>query len=136
MIIFTNVVGTAKNPLSLLKCNQLFFALPWEAHTGGSLAIRRISNYGRFVETPKLILHSQVITDFEFYPFNDRLLASSSMDSFVKLWELPEDGELTESLRESKQQITTCSPCNRIFFHPMVSQTLITAHRIVKFVIY
>jgi WD40 repeat protein len=48
-------------------------------------------------QVPLLQAHSGVVTDFQFSPFDDCLLATGSEDLSVRLWRIPPDG-LTESL--------------------------------------
>jgi WD40 repeat protein len=89
--------------------------------------IRNIANAGRVTGLPKLLSHQQVVTDFEFYPFDEQLFASTSMDSVLKIWKLPLDGELSENF-EPVSQMYLNKVCNRIYFHPSVSNTMVTAH--------
>ncbi len=54
--------------------------------------------FKRFEADMKVIKgHAGPISDFEFSPFNDHLLATASEDASVKLWILPEGG-LSEDL--------------------------------------
>ena len=46
--------------------------------------------------------HSGCVTDFDFSPFNRRLLATGSEDCTVKLWNLPNEAELKNDMRLTK----------------------------------
>lgn len=69
-----------------------------EFFSGSSLAVLPIGDYGRKPKTmPLLHAHTDTVSDLEFSPFNDSLLATGSQDSLVKVWHIPDDG-LKESL--------------------------------------
>ncbi|XP_063791045.1 coronin-7 [Pseudophryne corroboree] len=44
----------------------------------------------------RLHCHSDVVTDFAFSPFDDRVLATGSADQTVKLWHVSEAGEVSD----------------------------------------
>nr|CAD7568796.1 unnamed protein product [Timema californicum] len=67
-------------------------------HNGSSLAVLPIDDCGRKSKTmPLLHAHTDTVTDMDFSPFHDGLLATGSQDCLVKLWHIPEKG-LEESL--------------------------------------
>ncbi|XP_012141372.1 coronin isoform X2 [Megachile rotundata] len=67
-------------------------------HNGSSLAVLPLEDYGRKSKTmPLLHAHADTVTDMDFSPFHDGLLATGSQDCLVKLWHIPESG-LEESL--------------------------------------
>ncbi|XP_011336280.1 coronin-7 isoform X3 [Ooceraea biroi] len=67
-------------------------------HNGSSLAVLPLEDCGRKSKTmPLLHAHADTVTDMEFSPFHDGLLATGSQDCLVKLWHIPESG-LEESL--------------------------------------
>lgn len=67
-------------------------------HNGSSLAVLPIDDCGRKSKTmPLLHAHTDTVTDMDFSPFHDGLLATGSQDCLVKLWHIPEGG-LQESL--------------------------------------
>ena len=78
-------------------------------------------------DTPLLKGHGGPIVDFDFSPFNDNLLATSSEDGTVKLWVLPEEGivkDLSEwdaELRGHAKKIILSK------FHPVADYTMATA---------
>nr|CAD7430472.1 unnamed protein product [Timema monikensis] len=66
--------------------------------SGSSLAVLPIDDCGRKSKTmPLLHAHTDTVTDMDFSPFHDGLLATGSQDCLVKLWHIPEKG-LEESL--------------------------------------
>ncbi|KAK0176215.1 hypothetical protein PV328_000371 [Microctonus aethiopoides] len=67
-------------------------------HNGSSLAVLPLEDCGRKSKTmPLLHAHADTVTDMDFSPFHDGLLATGSQDCLVKLWHIPEVG-LEESL--------------------------------------
>nr|XP_012219926.1 PREDICTED: coronin-7 isoform X3 [Linepithema humile] len=67
-------------------------------HNGSSLAVLPLEDCGRKSKTmPLLHAHADTVTDMDFSPFHDGLLATGSQDCLVKLWHIPESG-LEESL--------------------------------------
>ncbi|KAG8039903.1 hypothetical protein G9C98_000632 [Cotesia typhae] len=67
-------------------------------HNGSSLAVLPLEDCGRKSKTmPLLHAHADTVTDIDFSPFHDGLLATGSQDCLVKLWHIPEAG-LEESL--------------------------------------
>ncbi|XP_046424248.1 coronin-7 isoform X1 [Neodiprion virginianus] len=67
-------------------------------HNGSSLAVLPLDDCGRKSKTmPLLHAHTDTVTDMDFSPFHDGLLATGSQDCLVKLWHIPEAG-LEESL--------------------------------------
>lgn len=134
--IYENLkVGTSKNVSSEIKCNGKYFAFPWHTTGIGSLMVAPIPTFSscvKFPEVPSLIAgHSAVITDFEFYPFNDKLLATAAMDGLIRLWLLPDDGKLSENMTNSETVLLANdgSPASRVVFHRLVSDFMLTAHQ-------
>ncbi|XP_035728235.1 coronin-7-like isoform X4 [Vespa mandarinia] len=97
-------------------------------HNGSSLAVLPLEDCGRKSKTmPLLHAHADTVTDMEFSPFHDGLLATSSQDCLVKLWHIPETG-LEESLCNPE-----CTFSHRqrrveaVCWHPAAEHLLTTA---------
>ncbi|XP_068081154.1 coronin-7 [Anabrus simplex] len=97
-------------------------------HNGSSLAVLPIDDCGRKSKTmPLLHAHTDTVTDMDFSPFHDGLLATGSQDCLVKIWHIPEKG-LEESLCDpecvfSHKQRRVETVC----FHPTAEGLLTTA---------
>ncbi|XP_049777746.1 coronin-7 isoform X3 [Schistocerca cancellata] len=96
-------------------------------HNGSSLAVLPIDDCGRKSKTmPLLHAHSDTVTDMDFSPFHDSILATGSQDCLVKIWQIPENG-LEENLTNSE---CTFSHKQRrvetVCFHP-VADCLLTS---------
>ncbi|RZC40501.1 coronin-7 [Asbolus verrucosus] len=90
-------VGSYQTYGNNIAASAKFMAFNWE-HAGSSLAVLPIDDSGRKSKLmPLLHAHSDTVTDMEFSPFHDGLLATGSQDCLVKIWHIPENG-LQESL--------------------------------------
>ncbi|XP_038618544.1 coronin-7 isoform X1 [Tachyglossus aculeatus] len=67
--------------------------------------------------------HSDVVTDFDFSPFDDLLLATGSADRTVKLWQLPEAGRDLPSVPAVTLGPEAC-PVEVLQFHPTAGGVL------------
>ncbi|XP_044735362.1 coronin-7 isoform X2 [Chrysoperla carnea] len=85
-------VGSYQTYGNNITASAAFMAFNWD-HTGSSLAVLPIDDCGRKSKTmPLLHAHSDTVTDLEFSPFHDGLLATGSQDCLVKIWHIPEKG--------------------------------------------
>jgi coronin-7 len=85
-------VGSYQTYGNNIAASAAFMAFNWE-HVGSSLAVLPIDDCGRKSKTmPLLHGHTDTVTDLEFSPFHDGLLATGSQDCLVKIWHIPEKG--------------------------------------------
>ncbi|XP_037938677.1 coronin-7 isoform X2 [Teleopsis dalmanni] len=85
-------VGSYQTFGNNIAASAAFMAFNWE-HTGASVAVLPLDDCGRKSKTmPLLQAHTDTVTDLEFSPFHDGLLATASQDCLVKLWHIPEKG--------------------------------------------
>ncbi|XP_067641653.1 coronin-7 isoform X3 [Eurosta solidaginis] len=92
-------VGSYQTFGNNIAASAAFMAFNWE-HTGSSVAVLALDDCGRKGKTmPLLHGHTDTVTDLEFSPFHDGLLATASQDCLVKIWHIPEKG-LEQSLTE------------------------------------
>ncbi|XP_066145726.1 coronin-7 isoform X2 [Euwallacea fornicatus] len=90
-------VGSYQTYGNNIAASAKFMAFNWD-HAGSSLAVLPIDDCGRKTKLmPLLHAHSDTVTDLDFSPFHDGLLATGSQDCLVKIWCIPPEG-LTESL--------------------------------------
>ncbi|CAM1316049.1 CORO7 (predicted) [Pycnogonum litorale] len=77
-----------------IKASASFMVFNTDHRGGGSLGILPLNDHGRKHKgtLPLIHAHSDTITDFEFSPFDDGLLATGSSDTTIKLWQIPESG--------------------------------------------
>uniref|UniRef100_A0A1Y1M7H8 Coronin n=1 Tax=Photinus pyralis TaxID=7054 RepID=A0A1Y1M7H8_PHOPY len=94
-------VGSYQTYGNTITASAKFMAFNWD-HAGSSLAVLPIDDCGRKSKLmPLLHAHSDTVTDMQFSPFHDGLLATGSQDCLVKIWHIPEAG-LQESLSNSE----------------------------------
>lgn len=73
-----------------IQASGQFMAFNTISSGGGNLGILPVSTSGRLSNGfPQLLAHGDYVTDFEFSPFDDHLLATGSGDTNVKVWVLP-----------------------------------------------
>jgi coronin-7 len=77
---------------------------------------------------PLIHAHTDMVTDFQFAPFDDGLLATGSQDMMVKLWRIPPGGLGADGL--SQPELTLPQQPRRvetIDFNPAVDSILATS---------
>jgi coronin-7 len=108
-------------------------AFNWE-HAGSSIAVLRLDDSGRKSKTmPLLHAHSDTVTDIDFSPFHDGLLATASQDCLVKVWHIPEgglkesllDAECTFSHRQKRVETVGFHPTSNCLLHSTSAGTII-----------
>ncbi|KAM9305473.1 coronin-7-like [Gastrophryne carolinensis] len=72
----------------------------------------------------RLCCHSDVVTDFTFSPFDDRLLVTGSADQTIKLWHLAEIGDAGEARGTMSE---TGGQVRALQFHPSADGLLVSA---------
>jgi coronin-1B/1C/6 len=82
-------------------------------------------NYQRLeADLPLIKGHAGPVSDFDFSPFNDNLLATASEDGTIKLWVIPDDG-ITDHVTEADAELRGHSKKIVLSkFHPSADYTL------------
>jgi coronin-1B/1C/6 len=92
------------------------------------MAVVKAYEYKRFeADQPLIRGHAGPIMDWDFSPFNDSLLATSSEDGTCKLWVIPDEG-ITQDVHEADAELRGHS--KKIIlqkFHPSADYTIATA---------
>ncbi|XP_006820760.1 coronin-1C-like [Saccoglossus kowalevskii] len=82
------------------SANSKFVAICIEAAGGGAFLVLKTTGGGRIdMNAARVCGHKAEVLDLAWCPFNDNIIASSSEDCSIKLWEIPDEG-LTENLTE------------------------------------
>lgn len=86
-------IGSYRSHGNFIAASAAFMAFNWDVQ-GSNLAVLPINAQGRQNKSsvPLIYAHSDMVTDFQFSPFDDGLLASGSQDSTIKLWRIPASG--------------------------------------------
>lgn len=84
----------AASEVNHIDVNSKYIAVAWKTG-GGAIACLPWSQTGKLPPSSDIPLfagHTAEIIDFKFAPFDDSLIATSSADCTVKLWQIPEGG--------------------------------------------
>ncbi|XP_013771927.1 coronin-7-like [Limulus polyphemus] len=115
-------VGSPQSFGNHIKSSAAFMAFNIDSGGGSGLGVLPLNDHGRMRGSlPTLHAHAGLVTDFDFSPFDDAILATASEDCHVKVWRIPCDG------------LSTSVPCNPeimldpfdhrvevVLFHPTV----------------
>ncbi|XP_075881803.1 coronin-1C-A-like [Nelusetta ayraudi] len=81
---------------SFCSVNPKFVAIIVEASGGGAFLVLPLSKTGRIDKSyPTVCGHTGPVLDVDWCPHNDHVIASSSEDCTIMVWEIPENGLLT-----------------------------------------
>lgn len=112
----------------MIDVSSELIAANWHTSGGGAVGIFQTTNYIRLNKNFPLIYgHKGPVTDIKFSPMNPLLLATSSEDGTVKLWNIPQEG-LKEDLREESQAFSNHSKRAMILnWNPTVYEIIASA---------
>ena len=73
--------------------------------------------------------HTQDVLDIAWNPFDDNMIASSSEDASVKIWQIPDEGLGKEILSEPLLTLSDCHQrkVHQVLWHPVASNILLSA---------
>jgi len=110
-----------------IAINAKYIALCIDAGGGGAFVVIPHEKYGRQeVTAPKVCAHEQDVLDLAWSPFNDQIIASSSEDGTIKIWEIPEGGLLTNLTSPLLTFDYHQRRCSNIQWHPVASNVLMS----------
>uniref|UniRef100_A0AAV2MRA6 Protein phosphatase Slingshot homolog 1 n=1 Tax=Knipowitschia caucasica TaxID=637954 RepID=A0AAV2MRA6_KNICA len=108
--------------------NPKFVAIIIEASGGGSFLVLPVHKTGRIdASHPTVCGHKGPVLDIAWSPHNDNIIASSSDDCSIKIWEIPDNGlvsPLEEPLVELEHHF---KKVGIIAWHPVASNILLSA---------
>ena len=80
-------------------------------------------------EHGKVSGHTQDVLDIAWNPFDDNMIASSSEDTTVKIWEIPDKGLGKENLSEPLLTLSDSHQrkVHQVLWHPVASNILLSA---------
>ena len=111
---------------------SLYFSVCNEYMIGGWYCVDKLFNlfpvfvqFGRVdLEHPKVTGHKGQVMDIQWNPFDDNIIASSSEDATVMIWEIPEGG-LKEGMNEPKTTLEAHErKCAHIQWHPTAKNVI------------
>ena len=121
-----------------IKASCIYMAFNIDTSGGGNLGLLPLNTTGRLTDgLPLLRAHGDFVTDFDFSPFDDCLLATGSSDNSIKVWQLPQDNSnLNDMISDISPEVTLPSQQRRIesvLWHPVADNVLtVTSHTVVK----
>ncbi|ESO97311.1 hypothetical protein LOTGIDRAFT_114901 [Lottia gigantea] len=109
--------------------NPKFVAVVTEAAGGGAFLVLPLSKVGRIErDCPLVAGHRDSVLDIAWCPHDDNLIASSSEDCTIKVWEIPDEGILKENLTESMVDLEGHTKrVGHIVWHPTAQHVLLSA---------
>uniref|UniRef100_T1IM85 Coronin n=1 Tax=Strigamia maritima TaxID=126957 RepID=T1IM85_STRMM len=127
-------VSSALTHGSLIKASATFIVFHPERPGGGAVSILPLDFKGKIDRNAcALQCHSDVVTDFDFSPFDDGLLATVSQDCSIKLWNIPQDGFQSHIFNPSAQFCEAQNRVENVLFHPTVDSLLSTSsHNVIR----
>jgi len=106
-------IGSYMSHGNCIAASAAYMAFNWDT-SGSNLAVLPLDTKGRQNKTsvPLIYAHPDFVTDFQFSPFDDGLLATGSLDTTIKIWRIPERGMPVGGLH--KAELTLESQPRRI----------------------
>lgn len=121
-------IGSYQINGQVIKASASFMAFNADV-AGSNLYVIPLNDTGRKPKNyPLLHAHSDLVTDLDFSPFDDGLLATGSQDSMIKLWSIPECG-LSETVMTPECTLTRAHQrrIENVLFHPVADFLLSTS---------
>ncbi|OQV25267.1 Coronin-6 [Hypsibius exemplaris] len=117
--------------------NPKFLAVVTEAAGGGAFIVLTLSKVGRQdKDSPIVAGHKGSVTDIQWCPFNDNVIASASDDCTVKVWQIP-DGGLFINMTEPIVSLDYHQKgCRQVQWHPTANNVLMSVGADQKVVIW
>lgn len=111
---------------TMIKTSAKFIAVNWTS-ASATLGILHLDQPGKRKTEPFLIhAHSGQLSDFEFSPFDDTVLATGADDARIKLWKIPAEG-LTENLSSPQVDLSGHKKSvDQVVFNPTASNVLVS----------
>lgn len=92
------------------------------------IAVQPAQQYKRYeMDLPLIHGHAGPITDFDFSPFNENLLATASEDGLVKMWIIPDEGIQKDHHNHDIELRGHSKKVQLLRFHPNADYTLASA---------
>eukprot|EP00794_Sanderia_malayensis_P014260 gene14260-15747_t len=118
-----------KSPIEnyFIAINSKFVALCIDAGGGGAFVVLPIDKTGRQdVNSPRVCAHEQDVLDLAWNPFQDEIIASSSEDGTIKIWQIPDTGLLTNLTTPLLTFDYHQKRCISVQWHPVASNILMS----------
>ncbi|CAL1276842.1 unnamed protein product [Larinioides sclopetarius] len=112
-------VGSLPSFGNHIKASSLLMAFNIDSGGGGNLGILSLNDTGsKSKDLSVLHAHSEFITDFDFCPYDDEILATVSQDHHIKLWRITENTLNSNVPSNPEVDILASNKVEVIKFHP------------------
>jgi coronin-7 len=112
-----------------LSANPDFFAVPWEG-VAGRVGVFSTKKTGKLTDLNVPVIETgSTVIDFEFSPFDNKLLATGGENGRVRLWKVPADGLTGLKANITAPDADLLNHNHKIVtvnFHPLVSNILVS----------
>lgn len=107
--------------------NPKYLAIITEAAGGGSFLVLSLDKTGRVDrDSPLVVGHTASVLDIQWCPHDDDIIASSSEDCTVKVWQIPEGGLLRNLEEPIVDLIAHQRRVGLVVWHPTVQNILLS----------
>ncbi|XP_061527602.1 uncharacterized protein LOC133399776 isoform X1 [Phycodurus eques] len=108
--------------------NPKFIAIIIEASGGGAFLVLPLHKTGRIDKAyPTVCGHTGPVLDIDWCPHNDQVIASSSEDCSVMVWQIPENGLVTPMSEPAVELKGHSKRVGVITWHPTARNVLLSA---------
>ncbi|XP_076331551.1 coronin-1C-like isoform X1 [Tachypleus tridentatus] len=108
--------------------NPKFLAIITEIAGGGAFLVLPLQKTGRLdVSYPQVTGHKGPVMDIAWCPHNDYVIASSSDDTLVRVWQIPEDGLVCPMTDPVVELAGHQKKVGLVQWHPSASNVLLSA---------
>ncbi|SBT81180.1 coronin, putative [Plasmodium malariae] len=83
-----------------MTCSSLYVATPWQVEGGGVIGVMRLEDQIRNPPVVKLKGHTSNILDLAFNPCYSEVIASSSEDMTIRIWEVAQNDDKTREIKD------------------------------------
>ncbi|XP_057687544.1 coronin-1C-A-like isoform X1 [Corythoichthys intestinalis] len=113
---------------SFCTVNPKFVAIIIEASGGGAFLVLPLHKTGRIDKAyPTVCGHTGPVLDIDWCPHNDQVIASSSEDCSVMVWQIPENGLVTPMSEPAVELKGHSKRVGIITWHPTARNVLLSA---------
>ena len=122
-IEFTNCeLSSDKTEGNIIAANKKFLAMILKSEN--NIALVDSSQSMSIKKDQPCLYYKEKILDLEFYPFDNNILASSSIDKSVLLWKIPEEGLTKNKIIEKESYNKHSDKVYFMDFNPISSDVL------------
>lgn len=112
-----------------IAVNPQYLAICWQTGGGGAVGVVPLKKTGKLGDGDVGLFsgHKGPVLDIAFSPFNDNILASSSEDCTIKIWQIPEGG-VTKDQTDAVQVLSGHGrKAGTVNFNPVANNVLATS---------